>query len=409
MKFRALLLVFLSAIFLRVTTPVYAATSPSLGEADSFVVLAGEAITNVPTSVITGNIGLSPAAGTFYDSGVTTAQVSGTIYAVDASGPAGAAGNNPTLVNQAKTDWTSAYNALSAGDNAACSGEDYGAVTKDLVGLTLVPGVYCANAFTLSGTLTLSGSGVWIFRSAATLVTSGTANVVGGGDACDIWWKVPSSATLGTNTSLKGNILASTSIGMATGASLTGRVLASTGAVTLQSNTIAKPICTTTTSSTTTSSSSTATAPAPCVATEIDTVPIILELKRVSPTSIFISWGPYAGLDTFNVRYGPTNGNWLYNTDVTGFSTTINALPANQPFWFQVAARNICAIGAYGEAKLVGQAGVVNPNVLGVSFPNTGNGPKKNIPWNLILPGSIFTVLAFYSLTRKKDKFLSRH
>lgn len=369
MRIVALLLVLTS--FLKLASSVQAATSPSLGQADSFVVLAGEAVTNVPTSVISGDIGLSPAAGTFYDAGVTTAQVSGTIYAVDASGPAGAAGNNPTLVNQAKTDWTSAYNALSAGDNAACSGEDYGAVTKDLVGLTLVPGVYCANAFELSGTLTLSGSGVWIFRSAATLVTSGTANIVGGGDACDIWWKVPSSATLGTNTSLKGNILASTSISMATGASLTGRVLASTGAVTLDSNTIAKPVCaaaTSSTTSTTTTSSSTATAPAACVATEINTTPIIIDFKRVSPTSVFLSWGPYAGINEFNIRYGLTNGEWLYNTNFTGFSTTINDLPANQPIWIQVAARDNCSIGAYGEPRFVGSP----------SLPNTGFGPHKN-------------------------------
>ena len=369
MKFIVLLVFSFLVIFV---APVYAATSPSLGQVDSFAVLGGTAVTNVPTSVITGNLGLSPAAGTNYDAGVTTAQVSGTIYAVDASGPAGAAGNNPTLVNQAKTDWTAAYNALSAGDNAACT-TDYGAVTKDLVGLSLVPGVYCANAFELSGTLNLSGSGVWVFRSAATLVTSGTANIVGG-DACNVWWKVPSSATLGTNTSLIGNILASTSIGMATGATLNGRVLASTGAVTLQKNTITKPSCTAAGSSTSTTTSSNsnstsqATAPAACVATQINTVPIIIEAKRVSPTSIFLNWGPYAGLDTFNVQYGLTNGDWRYNTNVTGFSTTINDLPANQPIWIRVAARDTCSIGAYGESKLIGAP----------SLPNTGFGPHKN-------------------------------
>lgn len=104
-----------------------------------------------------------------------------------------------------------------------------------------MPGVYCANAFELSGTLNLS-AGVYIFKSAATLVTSGTANIVGG-DACNVWWRVASSATLGTNTSLIGNILALTSIGMNTGATLNGRALASTGAVTLASNTITGASC----------------------------------------------------------------------------------------------------------------------------------------------------------------------
>ena len=118
---------------------------------------------------------------------------------------------------------------------------------KDLVGLTLVPGVYCADVFTLSGTLTLNGSifDVWVFKSAATLITSGTANVTlsSGVDPCYVWWWVASSATLGTGTSLAGNILALTSISLATGANLDGRALARNGAVTMDQNTITRPVC----------------------------------------------------------------------------------------------------------------------------------------------------------------------
>jgi len=215
-----------------------AATTVNLGTADSFAVLAGTAVTNVPTSTITWDVGLSPAAGSNY-AGLTAAQVAGTIYAVDATGPAGSV-DNPGLLTTAKTDLVSAYDALSAGDNATCDTTYAG--TKDLVGLSLVPGVYCAGAFELSGTLTLEGSGVWIFRSADTLITSGTANVVGG-DPCNVWWKVPSSATLGTNTSLIGNILALTSITLNTGASLNGRALARNAAVTLDQNTITNVTC----------------------------------------------------------------------------------------------------------------------------------------------------------------------
>lgn len=227
------------AITLGLAVQARAATTVNLGTADSFAVLAGTEITNVPTSTITWDVGLSPAAGSNY-AGLTAAQVTGTIYAVDATGPAGSA-NNPGLLTTAKTDLVSAYDALSAGDNAACT-TDYGDVTQDLVGLSLVPGVYCAGAFELSGTLTLEGSGVWIFRSAATLITSGTANVVGG-DPCNVWWKVPSSATLGTNTSLIGNILALTSITLNNGATLNGRALARNAAVTLDQNTISNITC----------------------------------------------------------------------------------------------------------------------------------------------------------------------
>jgi len=215
------------------------ATSPTLGTANSFAILAATAITNIPTSRITGDVGLSPAAGSNY-AGLTAAEVTGTIYAVDATGPAGSV-NNPGLLTTAQADNTAAFGALIAGGNAVCD-TDYGAVVQDLVGLSLVPGVYCAGAFTLTGTLTLSGVGVWIFRSADTLITSGTANVVGG-DSCNVWWRVPSSATLGTNTQLTGNILALTSISLQNGATLNGRALAQTGAVTLAANTVTGPVC----------------------------------------------------------------------------------------------------------------------------------------------------------------------
>ena len=62
------------------------ATSPTLGAANNFALLAGTALTNIPTSTITGDVGLSPAAGSNY-AGLTALQVTGTIYAVDATGP----------------------------------------------------------------------------------------------------------------------------------------------------------------------------------------------------------------------------------------------------------------------------------------------------------------------------------
>ncbi|MBN1666620.1 MAG: DUF3494 domain-containing protein, partial [Anaerolineales bacterium] len=111
----------------------------------------------------------------------------------------------------------------------------------------LVPGVYCADNFALSGILTLNGAAtdVWVFKSAGTLITSGAANVIliSGIEACYVWWQVGSSASLGTDTSLAGNILALTSISLATGANLDGRALARNAAVTMDQNTITRPIC----------------------------------------------------------------------------------------------------------------------------------------------------------------------
>lgn len=107
---------------------------------------------------------------------------------------------------------------------------------------------------------------------------------------------------------------------------------------------------------------------------------------------MFLSWGPYSGTDTFNIRYGPTNGNWLYNYNFTGFSTTINDLPENQPFWFQVAARNNCAVGTYGTAVLGGSP----------RLPNTGFGPvDKNIPWKIFT--GVFSGLSILYLISTKS------
>jgi type VI secretion system secreted protein VgrG len=206
-----------------------AATSPVLVAAKTYSVLAGSIVTNTGLTTMPGDLGVSPSIGvpphyTGFPPGIVGPP--GTIHDADAHAAA------------AQADNTAAFGTI----DQPCD-VTYPGVFKDLVGLTLVPGVYCAAAFELSGTLTLSGfGGVWIFKSASTLITSGTANVVGG-NAFDVWWRVVSSATLGTNTSLIGNILALTSISLKTGARLNGRALAQTGAVTLESNTITGPIC----------------------------------------------------------------------------------------------------------------------------------------------------------------------
>ncbi|MDQ3008010.1 MAG: sortase, partial [bacterium] len=103
--------------------------------------------------------------------------------------------------------------------------------------------------------------------------------------------------------------------------------------------------------------------------------PIIIESKRIDENSIFISWGPYAGIDTFIIEYGTENGQWLYNTNITGFSTTLHNLPLNQPVWVRIAARTEITIGIYGEPKFVG--GPILPNTGRLHYAN----PSK---WNLL-------------------------
>jgi hypothetical protein len=95
--------------------------------------------------------------------------------------------------------------------------------------------------------LTLDGNNdpnaVWIFQAGSTLGTSAGSNVllIGGAQASHVFWQVGSSATLGTNSSFAGTILATTSITLNSGAELIGRAFASNGAVTLSSNTVMIP------------------------------------------------------------------------------------------------------------------------------------------------------------------------
>jgi hypothetical protein len=234
--------VLLASVFTPV--PALAATSPTLGAAESFAVLGASTVTNTGPTVVNGDLGVYAGSA-----------ITGFTFS-PSPGPGivnGAVEQTTVAAQLAQDANTAAFLALSAGPNAACT-TDYGAVTKELAGLTLPPGVYCANSFRLSGTLTLDDTGapdgVWIFRTASggdLITSSGIGAKVqflrGIGSPCNVWWKVVSSATIGTGTAFIGNILALTSVALQTGASLSGRAFAQTGAVTLDSNIITRPVC----------------------------------------------------------------------------------------------------------------------------------------------------------------------
>ncbi len=201
-----------------------AATQPRLGTSANFAVLAGSTVTNTGPTVINGGLGLSPgSAVTGFPPGVATSQ-----HKTDA------------VARQAKTDLVTAYNDLASwGATRSMTGLDLG-------GKTLTPGVYrFSSSAQLTGTLTLKGNGIYIFQMGSTLTTAGNSRVLvtGGAQACGVFWKVGSSATLGSGSRMVGTVVAVTSITMVTGASLLpGRALARNGAVTLDSNLISKPV-----------------------------------------------------------------------------------------------------------------------------------------------------------------------
>ena len=204
-----------------------------LGTAAPFAVLAGTpAVTNTGPTTITGDLGISPAAAV---TGFPPGTVNGTIHAADA------------VALQAKSDLVIAYN--DAAGRTPVSVVAGGA----LGGKTLVPGVYNAGGVTLdlTGTLTLDGqndaNSVWVFQATSDLITASSSSIrfVNGGQPCNVFWQVTSSATLGSGSSFVGTILALTSITMNSGVTMEGRALARNGDVTLINDTIMRSTCST--------------------------------------------------------------------------------------------------------------------------------------------------------------------
>ena len=212
-----------------------------LGTADNFAVLAGQGVTNTGPTTVNGDLGTWPNPAVT-GAGLT---VNGTIHAADA------------VAQQAQADTTIAY------DDAAGRPCDTDLTGQDLGGLNLTAGVYCFDTSAqLTGALTLDLQGdpgaVFIFQVGSTLTTASgsTVALVNGSDACNVFWKVGSSATLGTGSTFRGTILALSAVTVTTGVTVHGRALARNAAVTLDTDTVTRATCTTPTTTGTTLTSS---------------------------------------------------------------------------------------------------------------------------------------------------------
>ncbi|HLY28639.1 MAG TPA: ice-binding family protein, partial [Aggregatilineales bacterium] len=194
--------------------PVQAATAPNMGALGPCAVLAGQHIFSAGTSVVTGNLCLSPGPLTQITFPTPPNVLNGTRHAAD----------GPALAAQAS--WISANGFLSAQPGATPKGK-LGTGTS----ASIAPGIYDITG--IGGAVTLQGAGVYIFRGSNLLFDAGTNMILAGGaSACNVFWQDASSTTVNSTANIVGNIFAVTSIVLKSGANLRGRALAQNADVT---------------------------------------------------------------------------------------------------------------------------------------------------------------------------------
>ena len=203
-----------------------------LNSADSFAVLGGSTVTSTGNTILNGNLGVSPGTAITGFSSIDGGPgiVNGTIHFTDA------------VAAQAQADVLTAFGILASElFTTNLTGQDLGT-------LTLTPGVFFfSSSAQLTGILTLDAQGDsnarFDFQIGSTLTTASSSSIllINGAQADNVFWQVGSTATLGTDTSFDGSILADQSITLNTGANMDGRALALNAAVTLDDNVITVP------------------------------------------------------------------------------------------------------------------------------------------------------------------------
>jgi Ice-binding-like len=223
-----------SVVLASLLTLVLASTAQAdvlLRTADPFAVLAGSTVTNTGDTVINGDLGLHPGTSV---TGFPPGTVNGAQHISNA------------VAQRAKTDLVTAYQDAAGRSQTATAPPDVGG------GQTFTPGVYRTGSVAslgLTGNVTLNAQGnpnaVFIFQIESTLTTATDSSVtlINGAQACNVFWQVGSSATLGTRTAFKGNILALESIDVSDSVTVDGRLLARDGAVTLINDTVTRSRC----------------------------------------------------------------------------------------------------------------------------------------------------------------------
>lgn len=213
-----------------------------LKTAANYVILSETGITNVPTSIVTGNIGVFPTTAAI---ALTCPEVTGVIYSPDATGPSCKV-TDATGLNIAVGDKLAAYNDGFGRTETSGANLDIGS-PAGTVGTSpfLAPGVYVwTSNVSIPADITIAGTNsaadVWIFKVAGTLDIGANVLLSGGATSNNIFWVTSGIVTVAPGKHMEGVVLSASDIVMQTGSTANGRLLSKTQVV-LQAATVAKP------------------------------------------------------------------------------------------------------------------------------------------------------------------------
>jgi len=375
----------------------------NLGTTSTFAILAGTRITNTGTTVINGSVGgnvdgnvggdvgLSPGSEF---TGQTSTSVSGAIHLAD------------TVAIKAKDDLVAAY------DDAA-GRTPVTRISTELGGKTLTPGTYDSadGTFQITGTLTLDAqgdpNGVYVFKTASTLITASSSNInlINSARFCRTFWQVGSSATLGTNSHFVGHILALTSIAAETGATVQGQLLARNGEVTLSSNTITNGFCETT--------------PIPTPTTAIlhvikhvindnggkaDASKFKLHVKLLGND---VAGSPAPGVEAPGSTYTLASGTYVVSEEVfTGYTTSYSGDSDSRGNIILAPGDNKTVIITNNDISVsqsAGNSSGVGQSLVNSTTVNGGQLPKTTTPlYKMLFVGVVLTLLGTVGLISRK-------